>query len=166
LRSYDTALPRQLGLEFELSSDFDTLRWHRDAEWTVYPDDHIGRAQGSVRAFALGAESLIEDNRRQPQWPWAHDAISLGCRDFRSTKFHIFQTTLSNADGHGVQVISDGTQNTRAYVNDSRINLLIDDFSGGPSEGFMSHYFGKAARKQLKHDESFSGRIRLRLISP
>ena len=42
--------PRQWGVVFTLPRTFDTLTWARDAQWSWYPDDHIGRPTGTARA--------------------------------------------------------------------------------------------------------------------
>ena len=40
---------RELGLQFELPLAFQILEWDRRAEFTDYPDDHIGRPRGTAR---------------------------------------------------------------------------------------------------------------------
>ena len=37
---------REIGLDFELPLTFDKLSWDRNAEYSYYPDDHIGRPRG------------------------------------------------------------------------------------------------------------------------
>ena len=41
---------REIGLDFELPLAFDKLSWDRKAEYSYYPDDHIGRPQGEAVA--------------------------------------------------------------------------------------------------------------------
>ncbi len=41
---------REIGLDFELPLDFDKLNWDRDAEYSYYPADHIGRPVGEAVA--------------------------------------------------------------------------------------------------------------------
>lgn len=91
--------------------------------------------------------------------------MSLGCRDFRSIKSFINQVSLGDNRGCGVQVLSDGKQHARAYLHQYRVHLLIDGFGNGPSEGFMSHHFGKASARTLAYGDSFSDAVRFRLIS-
>ena len=79
----DKLLAREIGLVLSMPRDCDCLRWQRRGEWSVYPEDHIGRPLGETRAFAPHPEQL------PPTWPWALDNSPMGCNDFRSTKRHI-----------------------------------------------------------------------------
>ncbi len=157
------ATPRQVGMEFELPVAFDQLRWECEAIWTAYPEDHIGRPKGTVEAFPNG-NAAPEDLRTPLEGSWAYDPFVLGCNDFRSSKQNVLSAALVSPDGLALQVLSDGSQNTRAFVHNQRVNLLVDDFQGGPSEKFMSQTYGKGNRKEIKYGESFGGTIRLNLV--
>jgi hypothetical protein len=59
--------PRQIGVVFRLPRECDTLTWHRNAKWSAYPDDHIGRAQGTATAFVKGVPlSLLVLSQANP----------------------------------------------------------------------------------------------------
>ena len=98
-------------------------------EWSVYPEDHIGRP-GETRAFAAHSDQL------PPCWPWASDNSPMGCNDFRSTKRHILWASLSYPHGPGIWVESDGIQNVRAEVQSDRIAFHINDWFGGTHVGW------------------------------
>lgn len=102
---------REIGLEFELPLDFDRLSWDRNAEYSYYPDDPIGRPQGEAVAHPAVAQTIPAGNR-----PYGLDDHTLGCNDFRSTKRHIYTARLTNEAGQGVQVFSDGSQHVRATL--------------------------------------------------
>ena len=154
------AVPRQLGIRFELPQSVDTLAWKREAQWNVYPKNHIGRASGQARAF-LVKQDTQEVLGQQPTWAWSQSACPLGTRDFRSTKRNIHRASLTDSAGYGVEVVSDGTQHSRCYVHDDRIHWLIAELDNGPSETFMSNYFDPR-RKSVPLDQAFTGAVHVR----
>ncbi|HYW81088.1 MAG TPA: glycoside hydrolase family 2 TIM barrel-domain containing protein, partial [Thermoguttaceae bacterium] len=158
------AVPRQLGLRFELPETVDSLAWERNAQWSVYPDDHIGRPIGTARAF-LPNQDTKEALGRQPTWAWSQSACPLGTRDFRSTKHNIYRVSLTDAAGRGVEAVSDGSQHSRSYVHEGRIHWLIADLDNGPSETFMSNYFDPH-RTSVPLGRPFCGTVRLRFLGP
>jgi hypothetical protein len=158
------AVPRQLGMLFNLPLSVDTLRWDRRGQWSVYPDHHVGRPIGTARAF-LPERDTHESLGERPDWPWSLAACELGTRDFRSTKANIFRATLIDSQGYGVEVISDGTQNARAFVQDGRVNWLIAQINNPPSETFMAGYFDRL-RTAVPLGKPISGSIHLRFCNP
>ena len=128
--------PRQIGMVSYAPRSCDTLTWKRKAQWSVYPEDHIGRPEGVAKALPdaslVGrAGSWMEvAYREKPSWPWARDANALGTRDFRSTRLNILHASLKDASGSGITVWSDGRQHTRAFLDGSRIGFLVAGYSG------------------------------------
>ncbi|RPK36363.1 hypothetical protein EES39_31875 [Streptomyces sp. ADI92-24] len=123
-----------VGVRYVLADGTDTLSWQRDAQWTVYPDDHIGRASGTAtRGRASGADGY----RTKPDWSWSQDTHSYflfgkdgaahWTNDFRSTKaqVRVARATTGQA-GPGVQVESDGDDSVRLAPMEP---ALIDDAS-------------------------------------
>jgi hypothetical protein len=95
---------REIGLEFALPLNFDSLRWGRKAEYNYYPDDHIGRPQGEAVAYPAVPQTIPASN--QPFGLGDHARV---CNDFRSTKRHICTANLTNLSGQGAKVFSDGS---------------------------------------------------------
>ena len=63
--------PRQIGVVFALPATCKSLFWRRKAFWSSYPGDHIGRPQGTARAFEKGVPlSGVAGPRMQPNWSW------------------------------------------------------------------------------------------------
>ncbi|MEP0767447.1 MAG: hypothetical protein HRF45_13035, partial [Fimbriimonadia bacterium] len=118
-------LAREVGLRLSVPRDCDTLDWERRAEWTDYPEDHIGRPRGSSLAFRKSGDGV------PPERPWSWDNTPLGCNDFRSTKRSVYWASLRAEGDQGVAVLSDGTQSVRAMVEPDRITLHILQWSGG-----------------------------------
>ncbi len=123
-----------VGVQYRLADATDTLSWQRDAQWTVYPDDHIGRASGTAsRSRAAGTDGY----RVQPSWPWSQDTHSYflfgkdsaahWTNDFRSAKANVrLAKAVVAASGAGVQVESDGTDGVRLAP---AAPIVIDDSS-------------------------------------
>jgi len=102
---------------------------------SLYPEDHIGRPEGSSPAFYPDVERCgVFGPLSDVDYPWSHDATDLGCNDFRSTKHNVYAARLSNAEGLGLTLRSDATQHVRCWVLPEMIRMLAADFSGHGSE--------------------------------
>ena len=154
---------REIGLELPLDAACQTLTWRRQSEWDVYPDDQIGRPQGTAKARrvseavgnalrgvpnggpswrvypAMPEETRYRNHPKSP-WPWTSDlelseaktwpwSLDMndgsGTRDFASTKFHVFEARLCDAEGRGVAVFSDGRANVRAGLSKAAVLLHL-----------------------------------------
>jgi hypothetical protein len=151
-------LAREIGLRFSVPKDCDWLQWHRKAEWSVYPPDHVGRPKGETRAFAEHDATL------PPQWSWSHDNSPMGCNDFRSTKRNILSATIRYPQSAGVMVQSDGRQHVRAMVETDRISVHVNDWYGGTNAGLWEweHNYGKG--RLVKKGEMIESTMRLRFV--
>jgi hypothetical protein len=151
---------RELGLKFNLPLAFQRLDWERRAEYTVYPEDHIGRPQGTALAHP-GVPQLVPPGPR----PFALDDHAWGSNDFRSAKRNIYWAALSGAWGK-VKVVSDGTQTVRCSLTPHEVSLKVLDFyggSGGPKEwSVLGFHYG--AGRLIKSGETVKGTVRLKLL--
>lgn len=155
---------RQMGIVFDLPKSFDTLSWHRKALWSVYPEDHIGRAEGQAKAFRDGDWPIIKPHT-EPPWPWSLDGNGLGTNDFRSTKRNIIRACLKDTNGYGVLVRSDGRQSTRCYVDGERIRLLVAGHSTGGRDGVSFGHLGEE-QKILKIGSVMEDTVQVELVVP
>ena len=155
---------RQMGIVFDLPKSCDTLNWQRNALWTVYPEDHIGRPEGQAKAFRDAKWPIIKPHT-EPPWPWSLDSNALGTNDFRSTKRNIIWACLKNVDGYGIFVRSNGKQSTRCYVDDDRIRLLVAGHSTGGRDGLSFGHLGEE-QKPLKIGSVLEDTVQLELVSP
>ncbi len=163
--SYDFKLkqaiqPRQTGVAFDFAPGFDQLSWSRQGLWSVYPDDHIGRRVGTALALTSDGKPAIEIGPRvdPEKSPWSHDNTRYGSNDFRSTKENIFSASLSQPDGPGLQIQSDGRQAVRAWQDPAtrRSWLLIASYTSGGSERFLKALVAPD-RQSLKPGDTVSG---------
>jgi beta-galactosidase len=149
---------REIGLEFELPLSFNKLSWDRNAEYSYYPADHIGRPLGEAVAHPAVPQTVPPGDR-----PYGLDDHPWGSNDFRSTKRHIFTASLTNKAGQGVQVISDGSQHVRATVGVHEIKFKVLDFYGGTSYTYHEGYHYGPGRK-IKTGEVLQGTVQLKLL--
>jgi hypothetical protein len=116
---------RETGVAVRLPRGCDRLRWERDAEWSWYPADHIGRPIGEISPFP-DPRALRAGPWELPTWPWAHDATPAGCRDFRSTKRFIHRFALLAPGGAGLTFEADGDRHARAWIADDHAVAQCD----------------------------------------
>jgi len=116
---------REIGLRMEVPKANDLLKWDRNAEFSVYPEDHIGRPRGQAKAFDRHKQSIPPKNE------WAYDNTPLGTTDFRSTKRNINWGLIGLEKGPGIGIESNGRQALRAMVDGERNVLYVNGFYGG-----------------------------------
>jgi hypothetical protein len=157
--------PRQVGVVFDLPRSFDTLTWKRKGLWSFYPADHIGRTRGTARAFPPNVDICSQVGpKREPSWPWKDDTTQNGSNDFRSTKANILSACLRAGDGAGaVEVVSDGTQHVRAWVDGAQVRLLVANYSNAGAEKFFARH-ASVGYAPLKKGDKVEGKVRLRLL--
>lgn len=158
-RGQDT-IPYQYGLLLQLPKQMDKLSWKRKGEFTTYPDNDIARNEGTTLLNAKHVNG-VEEHGVMPKGDWKDDANDLGSNDFRSTKRYIKTAALQDKNGNGITVSSDGTQSSRSWFQDERINWLIADYSNNGSEPFYGspHTDGEIKIK----DKTLKGRVVLML---
>ena len=123
-----------LGIAYLLPDSFDKLSWKRKALWSVYPDDHIGRAEGvALRRPSHPAPAY----RQEPKWPWSEDtadpslwekagSVPDATNDFRSLKANIWRASLGIQDGKiGVCTEADGDSAVRASLQSGAVCFSI-----------------------------------------
>jgi beta-galactosidase len=127
--------PRQYGLVIYLPREFDRMSWSRRGQWTVYPENHIGRLTGTAKALVPGHETVF---RKPPSWDWKDDQTGLGSNDFRSTKTNVLWVVVSRPEGQGVMLRSDGRHSSRTFLDGDRVGWLVADFSTGGGDIFFA----------------------------
>ena len=167
--SYDFTItkpvnPRQVGLVFTLPRECETFAWERQGYWDVYPDDHIARLKGTVKA-SEGFEATSVGPRTKPTHPWRLDNLPYGNNDFCSTKHNVTTATLTDSTGNGIRIDGQGKQHVRCWRTDTAVNVLVADYSSAGAEGFLRGLASKDDRP-LKPGDKITGTIRLSLAAP
>ncbi|HEV2398796.1 MAG TPA: glycoside hydrolase family 2 TIM barrel-domain containing protein [Candidatus Sulfotelmatobacter sp.] len=160
---------RETGLQFGVPLWCDRLDWKRRGEWSVYPDDHIGRNEGSAMARAAEPQPV------PPTQSFNLDDTPLGTNDFRSTKRDFVFASLTDKDGYGVGIQAVGSQHLRASVSPDMIEVNVNDWFGGTAavawgEWWQNYGQGRELRSDdptqgLAHNR-LSGTVQLQLFSP
>ncbi|HPS54111.1 MAG TPA: glycoside hydrolase family 2 TIM barrel-domain containing protein [Sedimentisphaerales bacterium] len=154
--------PRETGVTFTLARQYDLLSWNRNAQWTVYPQDHIGRPEGSAKALPDPNQLNLPVNH-QPDWPWYLDATAAGTNDFRSSKYNINYASLTDVNGVGIKVISDGKQTSRSYIEGDSIKLLVADYANGGYDPFFKSHL-KHEYRPLEIGDVIKGTVTIQLV--
>jgi hypothetical protein len=154
--------PRQAGIVFDLPRDCDLLSWNRKALWSVYPPDHIGRPVGQAQSLRRSDWPSIAP-REQPLWPWALDCNALGSNDFRATRHNIWWASLQDAKGTGIRIDSDGRQHARAFVDGTKIRMLVAGFSTAGGDLFFSRHLA-GERRPLRPGSLVEDQVSLTLL--
>lgn len=150
---------RQVGIVFDFPNRCGRLEWERNARWTVYPQDHIGRPVGTTTCTRESRWPPVAPGER-PSWPWAYDESPMGTNDFRATRTAIRHLSLTDETGCGLEMTSDGTQAARAWLAGERVHLLLADFSRGTGEKFLhAKGFTAATPLNLKPGQVVQGII-------
>ncbi len=156
--------PRQAGLVFSLPREFDILTWRRRGLWSVYPEDHIGRLEGSALAFPGNPPSGPAGPRIRPAWPWSRDGSALGSNDFRSTKSNIEWAVLSDGEGRGLAALAgEGEKHVRCWVDGDAVRMLIAVYNNAGAERFYVRH-AQSGYRPLKPGSVVSGTLDLNFI--
>jgi len=160
---------REVGLQFGVPLWCDKLQWRRRGEWSVYPDDHIGRNDGSATAHAPGQQSV------PPTQPFALDDTPIGTNDFRSSKRDFVFGSLTDKDGYGIGIEAIGSQHLRASVDSDLIEVNVNDWFGGVAAAAWGEWWQNYGQgRDLRPDDpnegvahnKLSGRMQLYLLGP
>jgi len=146
-------LLRQFGLLFTLPESFDQLSWERKGLWTIYPEYDINRLKGSAKALPRDLK-YVEVPREIPTGDWKDNANRLGTNDFKSTKDHIIRASLKNDKNTEIEVLSDGSQSSRSWIDGKKTRFLVAGLNGPGSCGFFT-----GPRPEFKKGEHLKGKF-------
>lgn len=150
---------REIGIGFDVPLGCDKLEWDRRAEWSYYPDDHIGRPHGTAVAHPSAAQTVPPGER-----PFGLDDHPWGCNDFRGVKRNIYSASLTDDSGAGIELISDGNQHVRATVGTRSIAVKVLDYYGGSATGTGEWDWTYGVGQTIKTGDAIKGVVRLRMI--
>lgn len=155
---------RQWGMSFRLSGELGTLKWNRNGLWTVYPEDHIGRIEGSAQLFNNSPAAGLAGPKSRPEWEWKEDQTQYGTNDFRSTKRNIIQASLSDDQNRGIKVRSGGLQHIRCWYDKGSVNLLVAEYDNPGAERFFRSH-AKYWDQSLKSGDRINGTIHFEILN-
>lgn len=159
----------EIGVVTDLVETVQSIHWKRRGDWTVYPEYHIGRVEGTAqRNRGSGSEVYGE----KPEWPWSLDEKEFllfdrmkqtgwrGTRDFRAGRHDIFYYTAMTSTGVALRIESDGTGSARAFVNtDGTVGVAANAEWGHRGLNEFKQMFKYLNKKE----DSYSGEVHLRM---
>jgi len=154
--------PRQTGMTFDLPKSCDTLAWRRRGQWSVYPEDHIGRLAGKTKAFQGHPACGLVGPRTKPSWPWSEDQNSYGCNDFRSTKFNILEAVLSDQHGVGLRAVAAADRHAHTWIDGDKARLMVADYANDGADSYFQCTRAIPDRK-VARGEAFCGSVQVEL---
>jgi hypothetical protein len=160
---------REVGLQFGVPLWCDKLQWRRQGEWTVYPEDHIGRNDGVAVAHASVGQTV------PPNQSFALDDTPIGTNDFRSGKRNFIFASLTDKEGYGVGIEAIGAQHFRTSVANDLIEVNVNDWFGGTGAAAWGEWWQNYGQGlDIRSDDpnqgvahnKLSGSMELYLLSP
>jgi beta-galactosidase len=64
---------QEVGISYDVASNMESVSWKRDGLYSAYPEDHIGRNEGTAFKVRAGAEETPDQYGQEPAWPWKDD---------------------------------------------------------------------------------------------
>jgi beta-galactosidase/beta-glucuronidase len=114
---------QELGWAFEVPKKEDRFSWHRQAYWSWYPKDHVGRPAGT--ATPDSADVHVTRITRP-------DAF-----DFNSTKYNCDWASLTDASGRGLGVVFDADNRHHCrgdFGPDGTCRLIVNKQASPPRD--------------------------------
>lgn len=131
------AHPDQCALRFRLDSQVRSVSWQRKAQYSVYPNGHIGRNSGT--AYVCGADNAYgikpnggweQDNENYFLYPQSEMPRRMS-NDFMTRRNNILSYTISLSNGKNINIISDGSINARVVRDEQDKNRFELEITKG-----------------------------------
>lgn len=155
---------RQIGVGFTLPKSYNTLWWKRKGLWSVYPENHIGRTEGTAKTFYPETQSNYLLDRTIPKHGFNKDGNEYGSNDFRSTKQHLIKGRFISEAGDTLTIESNGKQHLRAWVLPEGITFLVANYSDSGNEFYLNYDANrtKYLDAYLAEDGDFAGWLQIK----
>jgi beta-galactosidase len=152
----------EFGLQIPMDDSYQRVWWRRQTEWDIYPDDHIGRSEGEALAHRSPdwGNTGLTHRIIKPDYPWHLDENEFGTRDFRATKYNIYEAEVTAEDGSGIQILSNATTDIRINLAEKGVmlNLLVSPIQTG-----RDNQMGCPVRT-VQSGEHLTGRFYIKLL--
>ena len=158
----------EVGVKFTLPSETDRLTWDRKSLWTTYPEDHVGRPQGTAYKAGKDGGSWADMDYDIP-WTDSHWGIeqrehrSGVSNDFRSSKEYI-RTAAALLEGcsTGVMAMSEESDAVRMEVapRTGVVTMIINNLWNYPTLGI-----GNYMKPAITIGDGYSDTVYLKLVN-
>ena len=125
----------EVGISYDIPSDMESVSWLRDGLYSAYPEDHIGRNQGTALKAREGSEENPDQYGVEPQWPWKDDMMNyfvwgtddpnngLATNDFRTMRENVYYYNVNYGSEEDAPRISVESQDADVAA---RVSLTYD----------------------------------------
>ena len=163
---------QELGISFVVNKSMNQLSWKRDGLWSVYPEDHIGRLNGSVAKYNNNAKKEIYRSKPNIAWGMESKDFYLNqlnglddshlpvTNDFKSMKENVYYYMLyNNKTNSAIRVIGQGDVAARSSVQrDGNIYLYINN-----EWDYVNLNWGNYERA-VKLTPTYKGKVSIKLL--
>ncbi len=159
----ENKLIREAGIKFHVGNTITEMNWDRNPYWTIYPDYHLGLAQGSINLN----EIKFSEYRKKPDHIWEMDGNDFYYHGLNyqsplnrlaiSTKENIFSFGLKTRNSASIMVYDSGEKACRIDKTVMGHNLYIND-----EWDYASLKWGNY-QKNIKFEKQFMGNVNLQI---
>ena len=126
---------QEVGISYDVSPSMESVSWKRDGLYSAYPEDHIGRNEGTALKVREGSEENPDQYGKEPEWSWKDDMSNyfiyaendpdsgLATNDFRAMRENIYYYDVNYGTEEDAARIS--VESEKADVA-ARVNLSYD----------------------------------------
>ena len=131
----------EVGISYDIPSDMESVSWLRDGLYSAYPEDHIGRNEGTALKVREGAAEHPDQYGVEPSWSWKDDMKNyfvyatddpnngLVTNDFKTMRENVYYYNVNYGAGEDAPRISVESQDAdvAARVQVSYDKAYVDD---------------------------------------
>lgn len=161
---------KEIGVQFTLVSEIDSVSWNRNSVYSLYPKGHIGRCNGTAMLKRDNSEVTPDKYGEKPGWGWEQDMKNyyLFTKSFSSAPAtNDFKTQRTNINYYTVNFKDKTMLNIKTHSDN--INAFVDVFTSpenqlpklkitkGKNFGDLlwGNYTGEKTRLNSKNEFSF-----------
>ena len=129
---------KEVGVSYDISGDVESVSWLREGLYSVYPEDHIGRNEGTARKIREGADENPDEYGVEPAWPWKDDMKN----------YFVYSTDDPNNG-----LVTNDFKAMREYIRYYNVNYSSKE--DAPRISVESQDAGEAARVDVSYERKF-----------
>ena len=153
----------EVGIQYILPAEMDRIVWDRRSNWTMYPENHIGRPRGTAYKTVKENPADWKDMNYDLYWLSGYDdRRETTNNDFRATKEYIKKVdVLLEGKQIGIEAFSPETDAVRMEVvqRTGAVNMYIDNLWNYPQLAV-----GNYIKPAIMISDGYSNVVRMRLV--
>ena len=129
---------KEVGISYDIPQDVESVSWLREGMYSAYPEDHIGRNEGTARKIREGADENPDEYGVEPAWPWKDDMKN----------YFVYSTDdLNNG------LVTNDFKAMREHIRYYNVNYGSEE--DAPRISVESQEAGEAARVDVSYERKF-----------